>query len=148
MSSVARDRVINQHELQLEWFSAGRLPDFSRLKTVVGIDDGTPAGPNIKGKSHRLVLQRLISTDPFYRRQFFGCGKRIFFDRRRLTAIGSFKHNSLWTSAGVIARTTRGANWSRRSGSDTARLPNSKWLQQTGPPRGQTHQTKDYDPQN
>ncbi len=63
------DRIVDQHELDLEVLAAGRLPDLARLEAVVGEDDRAPAGPDVDAEAHRAVSHRLVVADALDLRQ-------------------------------------------------------------------------------
>ena len=50
------DRVVDQHQLDLELLAVGRLPFLAGLEAVVGQDDRRPAGPDVEGEPDGVVL--------------------------------------------------------------------------------------------
>ena len=64
-----RDRVVDQHQLDLEVLAAGRLPDLARLEAVVGEDDRAPAGPDVEREADGVVRHRLVAGDALDRGQ-------------------------------------------------------------------------------
>ena len=73
-----RGRVVDQHQLDAELLAVGRLPDLARLEAVVGQDDRPPAGPDVQGEPHGVVLHRLIGRRALDLRQPLGRhGRRI-----------------------------------------------------------------------
>ena len=64
-----RDRIVDQHQLDLEVLAAGRLPDLARLEAVVGVDDRRPAGPDVDREAHGAIRHRLVAGDALDRGQ-------------------------------------------------------------------------------
>ena len=84
-----RHGVVDQHQLDLELLAVGRLPVLAGLEAVVGQDDRPPAGPDVQGEPHRVVLQRLVGRDALDRAADVSAGRNLYsltvvtLDRRR-----------------------------------------------------------------
>ena len=76
-----RGRIVDQHQFDAEFLAVGRLPDLARLEAVVGQDDRSPAGPDVQGKPHGVVLHRLVGRRALDLRQPFGRPEAILLDR-------------------------------------------------------------------
>ena len=83
-----RDRIVDEHELDLEVLAVGRLPRLARLEAVVGEDDRAPAGPDVDREADGAVRHRLVARDPLDLGQLRRRDVVVFLDRRDAGGVG------------------------------------------------------------
>ncbi len=81
------NRVVDQHEIDLEFLSARSRPFLPRLEPVVRKHDRCPACPYVQSESDRVVDERLVGSHPLDRRQLLGGLEAVFLDGRRARRI-------------------------------------------------------------
>ena len=86
-----RDRVVDQHELDLELLAVGRRPLLPRLEPVVGQHDRCPACPDVEREPDRVVLERLVGGRSLDGRQLLGRLELVFLDGRGSCRVGRFR---------------------------------------------------------
>ncbi len=103
--SVAHgDRVVDQHELDLELLAVAGGPLLSRLEAVIGQHDRCPSCPDVESESNRVVLERLVGSGALDRRQLLGRLEPVFLDGRRSSTYPGSIRPVASTSFGSIFR--------------------------------------------
>ncbi len=85
------DRVVDQHQVDLERLAVGRFPLFPGLEPVVGQNDRSPAGPDVQREPDGVVLKRLVGGHSLDRRQLFGRLEIVLLDCRGTGGVGRFR---------------------------------------------------------
>ena len=85
------DRIVDQHQLDFEFFALGRLPNLAGLEAVVGQNDRPPAGPHVQCELHGVVFERLVGRSALHFRQAFGRAEGVLLHRRHRGRIGIFR---------------------------------------------------------
>ena len=65
------DRVVDEHELDLEGLAVGGGPLHAGRPAAVLQDDGSPAGPDVEGELHGASLEGLVVTGLLDGRELF-----------------------------------------------------------------------------
>ncbi len=104
------DRVVDQHELELERLAARRLPDLAGLEAVVGVDHRRPSRPHVERHAHGVVDHRRVGRRALHLGQLGARDVAVLLDRRDAARVRRLGPALLFArSVGEMARAVAAA---------------------------------------
>ena len=108
------DRIVDEHEFELERLATGRGPHLAGLEAVVGDDDWCPSRPHVERHTHGVVHQRRVRRRTLHFRQFGARNEGVFLDSGETRVVGRFsaafhRGDFIRRQGGRVARRTAAA---------------------------------------